>query len=260
MKSLVLILTALMFTFGVAYAEPDDIMPVEEEMAPQSICPFTLVGEKNSCLICHELQKVEGKYKWGIRETKWRNGPYGVEFHEQNGEDCAYYVVEGIVADKILEIFEYCRKNDIHYITLEINSPGGSVVEAWRIIGIMATYPDIHVTTKCMGMAASAGFILLASADHRIASPRAMLMAHELWTLKFLSIETPAASKDEAETMALWQNNINEWLAEHSNLTAEEISEKIHKIDWWMIGSQAHEMGFVDELLWENEVVTEKGE
>ena len=254
-KIIALILALLVMGPAGVYAETMVETEMDKDEGPKSICPFTLISSETSCVGCHKVEKVEGEFKWGIKEDQWRDLPYGTKIVERSGRESLHYKLTAIDADKIFDIYEYCSKYGINSVEIEINSPGGSVVEAWRIVAMIQSYPKIHTTTKCYGYAASAGFIVLVSGDHRIASPRAMLMAHELWTLKFLSIETPAASKDEAEDMQLWQNNINEWLAEKSNLTVYDIAKHIHKRDWWMTGQKAEELGFIDELTWVNKKV-----
>ena len=234
----------------IAFAENGVTDANEEESPMVPHCPTTLITDNSKCGSCHEVQRVDEKFVYGIKEEAWRDAPYGVEVVKDEGEEVVYYLVENIDSDAIRRVYEFARKYNLKRVFLEINSPGGSVIEAWRIVGMMQKYPEIHTTTSVLGMAASAGFILLSSGDHRIANPRSMNLCHELWSLSFLKIETPSKSKDEAEIMELWQTNINEWLAERSNMTKEEISEKIHHRDWWMTGKTAHELGFVDELVW----------
>lgn len=232
-------------------AEPG-IMEEEESETPevQSVCPLTKMTDQKSCRDCHEVQKVKGGFKWGVQDDSWQDLPYGVKMVKRNGKDTMHYLLEGISAERVFEIYEYAEKNGITEVELEIDSPGGSVVAAWRIVALMQGYPKIHTTTTCYGYAASAGFTIFVSGDYRIVSPNAMLMQHELWSLKFLSIETPAGAKDEADDMRMWQDNINEWLASRSNMSVDEIADKIHKRDWWMIGREAYELGFADELAW----------
>ena len=202
---------------------------------------------------CHEIVKESGKFKFGVKESVWRRLPYGSKIIERDGKEALWYRVEFIEDTKIRELLEYCKKNGINELELEIFSPGGSVVKAWGIIGLFKdeAYKDIHITTVCNGFAASAGFIILASGDTRIVSPHAMVMAHELWTLSWLKLDTPASSQDTAEDLRMWQDNINAWLAEVSNLTQEEIHDGIYKRDWWMIGRDFYEMGFADKLTWD---------
>lgn len=249
MKKVALIL-AMMFCFiPLALAEPLAEAETEEEVdTGVARCPFNTMTDQDTCMKCHKTVKTQEGFKWGVKEDSWLDLPYGTKMVMRNGNPTLHYLVETINAERFFKVYELCREHGIKYVEAEINSPGGSVVDAWRIVAMMQTYPEIHTTTKCYGFAASAGFTLLVSGDERIVSKNAMLMAHELWTIKFLSIETPAGSQDEAEDLKKWQDNINAWLAERSNLTAEEIAEKIHKRDWWMLGSEAVGMGFADKL------------
>jgi ATP-dependent protease ClpP protease subunit len=254
MKRLILVISLICFLAVPVLASPE--MPakkeaIEEETEKiQSICPVSLIKDNSMCLTCHEVSKKKGKIIFGVKEDKWRNAPYGLEIITNGDHEEGYFKLVEISDDRIRDHLLYLRKKGIQKYTIEINSPGGSVIGAWRIVTMIRQFPEIEVTTTCSGLAASAGFILLASGNHRIASPRAMLMMHELWSMSFLKIETPASSKDEAEVMRLWQDNINSWLAERSKMSAEEINKMIHKKDWWMTGKMAFEKGFIDELIW----------
>ena len=230
-----------------------------EEEAPgiEPICPFTHIGDESSCLDCHKVTKNDDGYEWAVRDDTWQDPPFGVEILEGN---VAYYLLDQVNAAKFFELYEYCVDHGIKKIHLEIQSPGGSVVEAWRIIGLMQKYRQnygIETTTECLGFAASAGAIILISGDYRVASPRAMLMLHELWSLSFIKLATPSKTQDDARNMEIWQSNINDWLAEKSGMTADEIAELIKHKDWWLTGQESFEKGFVDKLIWENAVVAE---
>jgi ATP-dependent protease ClpP protease subunit len=220
---------------------------------PKSICPFTMIKDNSKCTTCHEVVRVGDGYDWGVKKKVWQNLDYGVKIVQRNGRDSLWYRLEEINDDRVFELLEYCREHGIDQLELEIFSPGGSVVKAWRIVALFKSYPDIHVTTRCDGFAASAGFVVLASGDTRIVSPYAMVMAHELWTLSWLKLDTPASSQDTAEDLKLWQDTINDWLAEVSGMTAEEIHEKIYKRDWWMTGKEFYKLGFADKLSWDGE-------
>jgi len=242
----------LLFTIGMidAYAEP---AIEEEEVVDQGIarCPFTTMTDQKTCMVCHETIKKDGEFKWSIKEKEWRNLPFGAQIVERDGKEALWYQLNDINDDKVFELLEYCKKHNIKELELDVFSPGGSVVRAWRIVGLFNSYPDIHITTVCNGFAASAAFVVLASGDTRKVSPYAMTMAHELWTLSFLKLDTPASSQDTAEDLRLWQDNLNNWLAKVSNLTPEEIHQKIYKRDYWLIGRDFLELGFADELTWD---------
>jgi len=230
-----------------------EVAAVEEEPVDQGVarCPFNTMTDQDTCMGCHETIKKDGKFKWGVKDDEWQHLPYGAKIIERNGRDSLWYQLQEINDDRVFDLLEYCKKNGIDQIEFEIFSPGGSVVRAWRIVALFRSYPGIHITTRCDGFAASAGFVVLASGDTRIVSPYAMTMAHELWTLSWLKLDTPASSQDTAEDLRLWQNNINNWLAEVSHLSAEEIHDKIYKRDYWVIGKDFLEMGFADQLTWD---------
>src|SRR5204862_7088241 len=64
--------------------------------------------------------------------------------------------------------------------SLYINSPGGSVTDALAILDTM-TYIKPDVSTVCVGMAASAGALLLSAGKKgkRFALPNAEIMIHQ---------------------------------------------------------------------------------
>ena len=79
------------------------------------------------------------------------------------------------------------------------------MMEAWKIISLMdiAKRDGRIVETNVYGFAASGGFLIFASGSkgYRIASPRALLMWHEVWSFKMFSVETPSDKEEEAKTL-----------------------------------------------------------
>ena len=138
-------------------------------------------------------------------------------------------------------------------VTIEIQSPGGSLFEAWRIVGLMKRYElrGMTIETTCHGFAASAGFLILASGTkgHRYATPTAHLMWHELMSLSLFKIETPSSSEETSRTLRKLQNIANSWLAEVSCMSKEEIDSMVKNRDFWMTGEEALQRCFVDYLI-----------
>lgn len=66
------------------------------------------------------------------------------------------------------------------YITLIINSPGGSVHSAFHLIDVMKS-SQIPVHTFAMGLAASCGVLTLMAGEkgHRYATPNTSIMSHQ---------------------------------------------------------------------------------
>ncbi len=227
--------------------------PVEEEEDKGvARCELFQITDQDTCMKCHETRKVDGKYVNAIIDNVWQHLPYNMKLITESGQQRLYYLLTSLDADDVFDAYEYAKKNGITSLVIEINSPGGSVVEAWRIIGLMKSYPNIHTETRCFGMAASAGFIILQAGDTRVVSPRSMMMIHELRTFSFFKMDTPAGSEHEAEIMKIWQGNINDFLAEKSTMTAEEISDKIQYENWWLIGNELLALGFADQVVWGN--------
>ncbi len=131
-------------------------------------------------------------------------------------------------------------------ISLYINSPGGSVSAALSIYDTMQFIkPD--VSTLCIGQAASAGALLLASgADKkRYCLPHATVMIHQVlggFQGQGTDIEIHAK-----ETLRIG-HLINQILAKHTGRTLDELRKDTDR-DNFMEPSRAVEYGLVDEVL-----------
>ncbi|MFW5998482.1 MAG: ATP-dependent Clp endopeptidase proteolytic subunit ClpP [Halanaerobiaceae bacterium] len=134
-------------------------------------------------------------------------------------------------------------------IKIYINSPGGSVTAALAMYDtIQYVKPD--VMTICMGQAASAGALLLASGTKgkRYGLPYSRVMIHQ-----------PAggvqgkASEAEVHINELMRIReiLNEILSKHTNKTKEEIAEDVEQ-DYFMTAEKAVEYGIIDEILTRN--------
>jgi len=255
-----------------AHAEPGmlaESVEDEEDGEDKSVsqCPFTLMTDQESCQKCHEVRKVDGAYVWGVQDETWRPLPnqYSTAIIQHDGKEAMYFKLTSIDSDMTRKVYEFMVKYGMKYLEMEIYSPGGSVIEAWRIQSQIKEYEQKHgITTATVvrGYAASAGMIILASGTkgHRYGNPYAEIMCHELWSITWLAIDTPSSTKDKFEVMKHFQDNLNNWLAEVSNVDQEYISQKIHKKDWWMYGSEAKEMGFIDHFIYDEDLFIGHGD
>ena len=134
---------------------------------------------------------------------------------------------------------------------MEIHSPGGSLFNAQRIVGLMDDYKHWggKITTKVNGFAASAGFYVFMNGDDRLVSPTAQLMWHELYTFSFFKISEPSDSEDEARVLRHLQDTVNQWIADRSHLTKDEVDAMVKKKELWVNGLQALENGFATGLI-----------
>ncbi|OGF73481.1 ATP-dependent Clp protease proteolytic subunit [Candidatus Giovannonibacteria bacterium RIFCSPHIGHO2_12_44_12] len=131
-------------------------------------------------------------------------------------------------------------------ISLYINSPGGSVTSALAIYDAMQ-YIKPDVSTICVGFAASAAAVLMASgeAGKRYALPNSEIMIHQVFGMA----EGQAADiKITADHIIHIREKINKILAKH---TAQPLSkiEKDTDRDFYMDALEARTYGIIDQII-----------
>lgn len=240
---------------GPARGDPDVTESKEKAEKKISKCQkFEIYGEINDCLKCHVIPTMR------IRQEdphRWRDYPNAQTriYRDANGDYGYFYFIDSVdhdlAAKRFEEFFRYLEQNNISRAIIEIQSFGGSVFEGWRIKGIISEFQScgMDITTKVQSVAASAATMIFLAADKRLVAPTAELMVHELWTFKFLSIESPADKEDEARVLRHIQDTITDWIASRSNLSKVELDEKIRKKEFWIRGSDAVDMGFATGLI-----------
>ncbi|WP_150460014.1 ATP-dependent Clp protease proteolytic subunit [Nesterenkonia ebinurensis] len=132
-------------------------------------------------------------------------------------------------------------------ITLYINSPGGSFTAMTAIYDTMQ-YIRPHVQTVCLGQAASAAAVLLAAGTpgKRFALPNARVLIHQPAIGGSRGTATDLAIQaDEIRRIRTWMEEV---LAQHTDKTAEQVSEDIDR-DKFLSAAGSKEYGLVDEVL-----------
>lgn len=133
---------------------------------------------------------------------------------------------------------------DIHII---FDSPGGSIIDGFHLFDTILQLREKghYVTTYSLGMAASMAGILLQAGDKRVMSPQAALLIHEA---SFAAMGSYGKVEDQMEFIKKLQDRILDIFAERSEMTKDEIEDKWHRKDWWMLAEEAKELGFIDEV------------
>lgn len=132
-------------------------------------------------------------------------------------------------------------------ITMYINSPGGSFTALTAIYDTMQ-YIKPDVQTVCLGQAASAAAILLASGTKgkRLMLPNARVLIHQP------AIDQGFGKATEIEIQAKEMLRMREWLeetlAKHTGQDVEKIRRDI-EVDTFLTAPEAKEYGIVDEVL-----------
>jgi len=131
-------------------------------------------------------------------------------------------------------------------VSLYVNSPGGDITALFAIYDTMqAIGPD--VATWCLGQAASAAAVVLASgaAGKRHALPNARVLLHQPWgsTGQGQSIDI----KLRAEEMVRQRRLMEEILVRHTGQTAERIHEDLDR-DFILDPEAARAYGVIDHV------------
>jgi len=137
-------------------------------------------------------------------------------------------------------------ENPTKDISMYINSPGGLVTSGLAMYDTME-YIRPHVSTVCIGHAASVGSLLLAAGapGKRYCLPNAKVMVHQPsagFQGKSVDIQIHAT-----EMLAIRQR-IYEIYAHHTGRTLEEV-EKAMDRDKFMTAEEAKEFGIIDEVI-----------
>ena len=256
------VIAVLLFAFS-ANAEMNvsdyNTVTLTKSSDPAPYCPATKISNNDKCMTCHALVKdKEGNVKFGLGEidpfSQYSDKPHSLKIVYEEGEVAGYVKISGTGSTIIEDIVEYLpRHPEIKKLIIELHTPGGSVMDAWRTVGLIKKIQsmDVVVSTRCYGIAASAGVILLVAGDigERVVSANAEIMIHKVWTFKMFDLQDPDTAADQAATLDHFQKNINSFILSRSKMTEEKLKECIFKKDFWMTGEDAVEFGLADKLL-----------
>ncbi|MEO5366081.1 MAG: ATP-dependent Clp protease proteolytic subunit [Magnetococcus sp. WYHC-3] len=231
----IILAVCLVLVCGVVWAADIVVNP--------SICPRTRMTR--DCTLCHTIPSFALKEVPPDAHLVYPVGSMRVI------GAMAYYTLEEIQAERIQAFFDYILWHpQVKHIVIEIHSPGGSLFDAHKIIGMMQHMiaKGYIIETRVYGFAASAGFFIAASGSkgYRFVSCTAQLMWHELMSLTIFSIDTPSDSEEKSRVLRHLQDTANNWLASVSKLTIDQLNEKIRKKEFWMSGKEAIKYGFAD--------------
>lgn len=153
---------------------------------------------------------------------------------------------DGVANAIIAQLLFLEQQNSKEDIKLYINSPGGSVSSALAIYDTMQ-YVKPDVQTICVGMAASAAALLLASGKKgkRMALPNSEVMIHQVLG----GAQGQASDIDiHARHILKTKDKLNKILAKHTGQKIQKI-EKDTDRDYFMSSADAVEYGLVDRVI-----------
>ncbi len=137
-------------------------------------------------------------------------------------------------------------ENSKEDIKIYINSPGGSVTSAMAMYDTMQ-HVKADVATICVGQAASAAAVLLASGakGKRFALPNARIMIHQVMG----GVEGQQKDVEiQAREMLRIKNQINDIMARHTGQPLKKIEQDTDR-DYFMIPDEAKKYGIIDKII-----------
>ena len=151
--------------------------------------------------------------------------------------------VSNLIMAQLLHLESEDPEKDIY---IYINSPGGSITSQFAIFDTMR-YIKPDVATVCMGLAASAGAVILAAGTKgkRYCLPNSRVMLHQ----PAGGIEgTSSDIQIQAKLIDEMHKDLNGYLADFTGQDIEKINQDTDR-DYWMKAKEALEYGIVDEIL-----------
>jgi len=152
-------------------------------------------------------------------------------------------VTANLIVAQLLFLESENPDKDIHFY---INSPGGSVSAGLAIYDTMQ-FIKPHVSTLCIGQAASMGAFLLTAGEKgkRYALPNSRVMIHQ----PLGGFQGQASDIEiHAREILYLRGRLNEMLSQHTGQPIERI-EKDTDRDNFMSGAAAVEYGLIDKVL-----------
>lgn len=157
-----------------------------------------------------------------------------------------WFGIEATSPNSVNKVLEKANGEDIE---VEINSGGGSVFAGSEIYTALKSYSG-NVTVKIVGLAASAASVIAMAGNKVMMSPTAQIMIHNV---------SSRASGDyrDMEHTAEVLRNANDTIANAYRIKTGKTQEELLALmdhETWMTAEKAKELGFIDEIMFENDL------
>lgn len=137
-------------------------------------------------------------------------------------------------------------------LTVWLNSPGGDVFAASQIYTMLKNHAG-KITVKIDGIAASAASVVAMAGDETLIAPTALMMIHDPSTVAM-------GNKSDMEKAITLLEEVKESIINAYETKSHLSRNKIAKMmsdETWLNAKKAHEMGFVDGILFADKKVTQ---
>jgi ATP-dependent Clp protease protease subunit len=174
-----------------------------------------------------------------------------------------------VISDRRIPLNGVIRRGTADYITSRINyynnmdtelpifividsSPGGSVMEGYRIVKAMeGSDAPVYVVVK--SYAASMAAAITAVAEKSFAYPNAIFLHHQLSTSFFFATLNLTQQKELHEDSQRWWKRLAEPIAKKMGISTNEFIKKMYEKssdgDWSEFGTEAKKLKWVDTIV-----------
>ena len=157
--------------------------------------------------------------------------------------------ITGDMADTFVQALEKAASDKAPFITVTIDSPGGSVYAGLRMLDAIRNAERAGTSVICTadGIAASMAAVLLENCTSRLMTKRSAIMFH--------GVSTGGIGGNEAEIrrIAQFMGELNRFLAilasHRLNISLETYISRTDDKNWWLGYAEALEVGAVDAVL-----------
>ncbi|ATW62298.1 ATP-dependent Clp endopeptidase proteolytic subunit [Pseudomonas phage Psp6] len=167
------------------------------------------------------------------------------------GED--YWTGDGWTAKRVSGLLRYIGADQP--VTVNINSPGGDMFEGLAIYNLLREHKG-DVTTKVLGVAASAASVIAVGGDKVQIARSAFYMIHNAW---FLVAGNRHQLREYADHLEPFDKAMADIYSARTGGTIEEMAALMDD-ETWIGGSDSVEQGFADSLLAADEVGHDEGD
>lgn len=149
---------------------------------------------------------------------------------------------EGVTAKKVSAAL--ARIGDGKAVTVNINSPGGSVFEGIAIYNLLRAHKG-EVTVRVVGLAASAASVIAMAGDRIQMGEASFLMVHNVW---LMAIGNRHDLRQVADTIEPFDDALAAVYASRTGIDKAEIAQ-LMDAETWMNTEDAIDRGFADESM-----------
>jgi ATP-dependent Clp protease protease subunit len=173
-------------------------------------------------------------------------------------------IVDGMADDVTERIHYFNNKDEKLPIFLVIDrSPGGSVMEGYRIVKAMqASKAPVHVIVK--SYAASMAAVIATLAPHSYVYPNAVILHHQILSFAFGNL---TEQKEQLEVLQEWYKRLSEPVAKKAGMSLDAFTKEMYKHNsdgnWEEFGDEAVRLKWADHVvseIRETGIVKEPGE